>query len=953
MTGNRTALVCWVTLAVAVVAAGVAGGAVGVGEPDGIGGADTVAEADAAVTTNHTNATLEDVRSSPSSGALVVELANANGSVNVTVATVDGPEDTYTRTVEESGDVRVVRVAPGVLPTGDLSPATVSVSVGGQQIGSDQLALDYVELDPNTARIRPNGTAVFGTSTSVGTDAVTLRLLGDGGAVTTATATRRNGSLVVGGEAVEQYLLPPQPFRVTGPAASETVPVTGGGASVDPGQLADRGNTTVTAGDGRITLSSPALVNDETYTVTVHSGAQYTTTTTASGGSVTVENPALLELASVNVTVAYDGTDVVSVDDYRIHEVTTATVVAATGNTTTLNLTESALPSQAGLADASVIGAERTVAVDVDRTPSGDVTLDGVSLNVSGSYRVLLRTADGASYPVRVGAGDALGEIQTPAAAGGTDGGTDGGAGLADSPVLLGGAGAVLVLVIVGAFAVLQTDVLGGPSGGGRESRSETVEVEVLDPDGSVHDGPVEVVYREAGPLGGDGSSGRQRSQPGRNDPAGGRGRKQDKETIDGRRTLEFFPKEWELTVQDPLSIRGGSVRFDPERSDTVTLDLEPQRRRLRVVDEVGDPIDGVEVAVDGDRRQTDASGEATFQRPPGERRTNVRTDHPVYEDADRRLRWASDGTTELALDVDSGGLAVTAAVDGEPTAGIDVTVERADGRPVADDPRTGETDGDGSVSFSGLVVGEYTVTADAGESFTTDERTVSVAVDRTEPVELSVSFRYELSPDHDRRLSALADAADELRPSQQLDGAVHHYYGTVIESLADVIGGLPDAGHRFVDAPAAPAAVTAALLDTGEELLDLTRVALNDKRNVDLFTACAEMQSVRTGWADGYDEAALFEALTAEPNGLIRDVSRRLEETDEFLQSRRDEVTVDSPVREPYAEVDSYARSAADPVPPLASAAALSFAVDGYLRAIEDVFDEPTLRERLDSTVY
>lgn len=945
MTRRRTAVVLAWT---AVVAALLAGGAV------------AATGADATATSNHTNATVDDVVSSD--GAVVVRLANATGvgTVNVTVTSADGGTSAvYTRAVTRQNGAAVARVAPGALPTTDLDPASVSVSVGGREIHSERLSLDYVVLDPNAARLRSDGTAVVGTLTSVGTDPVTLRLVGDDSQVQTATATRRNGTLRLARGAVRQYLLPPRSFRVDGPADGESTDVVANGVRLDPRRLGDAGNATITTGEQTLTLSSPALVDNETYAVTVRADGRYTTTATASDGSLTVRNPALLEVASVNVTVAYDGVSVVTVRDYRLHEAVTATVVASTNVSTTLNLTAGALPSAATVTDARVVGDERAVTVNASRVAGEDVVLDGVSLSQGAGYRVYLRTQERGTVPVRVG--DTVdGEIQTPAPAAGGGGSGGGSGGLGGSPLMLGGVGVVVVLLAAAGFLVLQSDALSGPSGGGGggggggSERMRELEVTIRDPDGSVHDGPVEVNYEEERTLDNGGRSNRrQASRVGRNEAAGGRGLERGTETVTGTATLRLSPTAWELTVSDPLSVRGGGVRVDPERDDSVELELRPEDRRLRVVDETGEPVDGVTVTVDDERQETGADGVVRLRRPPGERRAHVRTDHPVYENADRTVRWTDDGPTDLRLDVDSGGLAATATVDGEPTDGIEITVARADDRAVADDPRTGETDADGRVDFSGLVVGEYTVTATAGEAFETDERTVSVAVDRTEPVDLELSFGYMLSGDHDRRLSTLRDATGELRPSQQLDGAVHHYYGTVIESLADVIAGLPDAGHRFVGSQTEPAALTAALLDVGEELLDLTRVALNDKRNVDLFTACADMQAVRTDWSGDYEEAALFEALTDEPGRLVRGLGDRLDETDEFLRRHRNEVTVDSPVREPYAEVDSYVRSAADPVPGLARAAALSFAVRGYLGAVEGVFDEPTLRERLDSTVY
>jgi hypothetical protein len=881
----------------------------------------------------------------------------ANTSVTVTVTSTDG---TVTEQYDRNLTGGIASVAPEALPDAQLAGATVAVAVDGEAVGTDRLDLRYVALDDRAARLNATDRTVrLGTNVSVGNGSVDLAFRGNDSLRQTAEARRADGNLIVDWTDLRQYFLPPRPFEVTGAADGEATTIVAGDVRLDPRELTEQSRVVPT--DGGVRLSSPVLVNGTHYNVTVESDGRYTTRTAADGDSLRLDSPQLANVSSVNVTVGYRGDSVLRLDNVRLHPVATGAVVDApnTTNTTTLVNTTGLgerLPAGTTVSGVHVVGTNSSQQVNATFA-EGVLRLQGVRLTPGDGYRLFVRT-DAGVYPVETGA-TVDGEIGVPSA------GAVGGDGDGGLPVTLLVLASVVGLVVVGggAFVLVQSGVLGGPSGGGGDGVSVRVEIE--NPDGSLTDTPVHVAYKPAGPLPTDDTAGDGRHQSGRHGqsrPAderrgeGGARRVDDgSETLrveGGREQLELPPEAHVFTTHD-TETAASRVEVDPRDSEAVTIRLAPQEQTLRVIDDGGEPIGDVDVTVDGETRRTDAAGEAVFELSPDARRVTVQTHHDVYEDTDQRRTLSGDGTTEVRLGVDTGGLAVTGTVDGEPTAGIDVTVEPAGDQRVTGDPETGETASDGTVRFDGLVVGEYTVRAEAGDGFTVPEQSVTVARDRTEQCRIDLHFEYELSPEQADRVAALADATSELRPSKQLDGAVHHYYGTVIESLAGVIEELPAAGHQFVGLDTDPDTVTDELLDVGEQLLERTKVALNDKRNVDLFTACAGMSDDRPVWRDGYDRAALFDCLDGDRRALLESLRDRRAATDEEIGARRSEVTVDSPVREPFEAVDELVEAESSPMPSHPRQAALSFAVEGYLRAVENAFDEQSLRERLDSTVY
>jgi hypothetical protein len=113
-------------------------------------------------------------------------------------------------------------------------------------------------------------------------------------------------------------------------------------------------------------------------------------------------------------------------------------------------------------------------------------------------------------------------------------------------------------------------------------------------------------------------------------------------------------------------------------------------------------------------------------------------------------------------------------------------------------------------------------------------------------------------------------------------------------------------------------------------------------------------MSAVRRSWTEangGYDPDRPFGLANRKEGELELDLKRRLNDVDDELTEFRDEVTIISPVREPFDELRAYESD--HTTSGLTYQIALNYVIDGYLDAIQAMFDEPELRDRLNTTVY
>lgn len=907
-------------------------------------------------------------------GRLLVELSTASYNqskpVSVTVAAgADGPTRTYTLTGSTSNGTSTYQVGPERLPGFDLGPATVTVEQNGTELARETLNLNHVVLTNDGSRVLQNGTVVLNTTViaGFGDEQLTLEVRENGtGEVTTVNATRVGGSLHVSQSEVEQFYLPPTEFKILRGTGASSVQFADGTVTANLTTLQKETNVSTTA-DG-LRVVSPALLSGTEYDVTVRTDeGLYETAVTAdqssAGGTLTLDNDQLLRLANVTVVVRYDG-DRVLRTDHRLYPVVSLGIENTTESGTILDAADlfETVPANATLTTVHVVGANQTVSVSEPNVSNGSLMLPGIQLAGDGHYGLLFDFGNTGVYAAEIGDGSyGTLSVSEPSDSGDGSDGEDAGTLAVLVQKIPGGTPVLVVLVSITSGAIVlvvgisYVKFAGGSGSSGARIEESSVEIVVEDENGNPYEDRVSVSYVPKG----DGLDGPGQFTGGdhQHNDTGLSNKEKAGEITGGRGTVEL--PVGRLAVSIDRETQRDERQINPiQKDEPVPFRLTKRQQTTTVRDEAGDPVEGVEVRIKSSRgsrhETTDRNGRAEFSISQTARDLELSTHHDVYEDVQRRARNPREIPDDVAVAIERGNLRVTTTVDGAATAGVEVSVTPVEDDGARDSARA-TTDSTGAVEFEDLVVGEYEVsTAVEGEWFSSSRRRVSVGADRRESMDLSVSFDFDLSGDQRRRLDELSEASDDLLPSQQLDGAIHYYYGTVFESVAETVRAIPTAGSQFVGGDIDPGRLVEELLTVGEEVLDATGVALNSKKNVDLFSACASMSRVRQPWDEPQDPTErLFGQTSVETDVIYRDLFDRIDEVDGFVSDRRSDVTTISPVREPLDEIAEYFEADNPPSVSRERHLALDVTIDAMLDAIESVFDQPNLRDRLERTVY
>lgn len=946
-------------------------------------------------------------------GALVVALANAShdtgSTVRIAVDGGDGDPVSYNVSGGPAAAANTSRyvVTAAELPEFDATQVEVTARQGDATLATETLSLRYVRAVG--ARLSSTGGVVVNTTETAGLGGgpVALSLTGSGQTVT-ADARLVNGTLRVAPGAVRSFYYPPQ--NVTVEAADATRLDTSGTLTAPFGRLA--GTVSATADGQTLTLSSPAVVPGTEYDVIVTTAdGRYEDVLVAGGsngsGRVTVSSSTLAAATTATVTLRHAASNATVVDAASVvpNAVATARVagVDRANGTTTLDVSGVA-PLSGSVTSVTVVGADESVTVSTPTLSGDTLRLDGLVLETGAAYDVVVERADGPSITLAVGSGD-RGAVTVPSTGGTAGVGETGGV----SPLMLG-VGAAGLTLVVGSVAFVY--VFGRRDAATPGERQYSLAVAVRDSEGRTPDRSVTVTATRrpdvtgddglgdgatgGGGLAGDeglgggghstggrrGASGGQSSETGSGRQSSGAGADRRSsgagttagptpsggaetrrfQLLGGEGEIELPEGQWELDVESRTD--GGPRTVWDGVEEPVVFGLSPVPVTTTVVDETGRAVADAEVTLEapaeGRTRVTGHDGRVELGEV-SQLATDLtlRVTHDSYETYETRLDSVRDLADEVTLTAARGDLVVTAPVDGAHTAGVHVeatpvTPDAVPGRETV----AGETGDDGEVRFDDLVVGEYEVTASVdGAEYEGSTTTVSVRPDERTTATAGVSFTYSLSASQRERIDDLAGSPREMLPPQRIDGGVHYYYGTVFESLAAVIGEVEESGARFVGTGLSPDAVVTELLAVGEATVDAVGVALNSKHNVDLFSACADMDAVRRSWADdadgGFALETLFAAAERTPRALNTELRERLDEAEALVAERQSEVTVVSPVKEPLEEVRSFADDELTPVPDHARQLALSVVLDGFLDALEATFDDDALRDRLDRTVY
>ncbi|WP_049892677.1 autotransporter outer membrane beta-barrel domain-containing protein [Halobacterium salinarum] len=395
----------------------------------------------------------------------------------------------------------------------------------------------------------------------------------------------------------------------------------------------------------------------------------------------------------------------------------------------------------------------------------------------------------------------------------------------------------------------------------------------------------------------------------------------------------------------DSVSPANQQVKLSiPPKSEQITVQAAGTDIRL--------PDATVELAFpDGstDERTTDDDGTAAFKVPytVDERDCELTVDHDRYRSTTTGL------TGSVALEPLTGGARVDARLDSERAPDVDVVVEPDDEytQRVAD-PKTATTGAEGAVLVEDLPVGAYVAHLNFEDSDTVETTPASfeVTADQQVTETIDATFSFQLNDDQRRRIDDLHRDISELTPSNR-DGAIPYYFGNVLSTVLSTVDEFEDAGVVFVSHGVDPDDATEATIMAVDDAVDYTRTAMTNKQNVDLFSACRGLREARVKW-DGDVSVTNFVAFLGDEKANHRqEMISRLESVDGILNEKQDAVSTVTPARDQYDQVREHATGLQDLSP--AEQRAHFFVGLQFLDAIESMFDQPELVDRLEETVF
>ncbi|NHN61691.1 MULTISPECIES: hypothetical protein [Halorussus] len=890
---------------------------------------------------------------------LVVKLGDEHGvseTKKITVSVEGGKS--YEKSVKNKTDTFRIPVTELSARKTDLKEATVAVRANGSELFNETADLQYLKFG-NTKNAQFSGTTLrvplkpalgYADDTSV-----SLELDGEPNAVSGTVEYRDNNTDIL---------------AVSFDAANLSLPV----AKQATLSVPDRGKTTSlqlrkyvedateVVQDGRTLAVTNPLLEDRSYDVVVSTeqpSGRFAAPVEAGEGRLELTDSALATAQNGTVSVYRDGELLIDSADYsaRTGEKVDATVadngttVSLDGESMTWNKTTLWLANDSRYVSVTVPGIVENGSVNLSPTP--------YQLDPNGSYRVIV---DG-KHLVRAnvtGDGETNNSLfYAPANAGGNASDSNGGGlvGQFDLPFgstlligllvgfLIGGSGIVFVLRR-GSNDPDPATAAGSAAGTTTRNDEYTVDIEVRDAKtGSLVTDEVTVRATQKHGNGGSTNSGH-----------GG----EETTLTDGEGTMRLDRGRWTLVaesdgIRDRKKIR---VRTNKE----LTFDLGPQQAAVEVTDGDGEPVSDLPVTATPDEGASETSptnpnGRVGFELPLAASRVEVAADHEKYE-GDRTTLSLDGDTAEgsLSLRPLTGGLEVTATVDGAAVEGLPVEVRPREEaiRKLGESRRSATTGPDGVAAFDDLLVGTYEVAMEipgGGDAFAVESKQVDVGDGRRARATLDAGFEYSLGRSQRDRIAAVRRDVDAMATASGRDVAIPRYYGSVVTDLLDTVERLSREGHRFATADADPDAVVSALLDAAERSVELVDDAMATKRNTDLFGACADMPDQRVEWTGGFDVDVLFELLAEDRKTQRQTVLTQLRSVDDRINDERADVAVVAPARELWEGVKEFvnAERGDDPV----RGAVVAFAAGGLLDAVDELFDHERLRDRLERTVF
>jgi hypothetical protein len=159
------------------------------------------------------------------------------------------------------------------------------------------------------------------------------------------------------------------------------------------------------------------------------------------------------------------------------------------------------------------------------------------------------------------------------------------------------------------------------------------------------------------------------------------------------------------------------------------------------------------------------------------------------------------------------------------------------------------------------------------------------------------------------------------------------------------------NSGYPLLVAGVSPDEVVDAVLDAGEVAAETISDVMTSKRNVDLFSACSDLQSVSATWQGQLSVSRVTELATQDIGQQRGEILDQLETVDERISASVSDMAEVSPAREMWEAVRTMVRDNTGATQ--VESAALIAVAEALLDAIEGLFDDDDLRKRMERTVY
>lgn len=863
------------------------------------------------------------------------ETVGNDSTVALTLNSTGGKQTRNVTPFRTTNTTYVYTVPAGELPNFTLAETAVTVASqdGNTTYVRETLDLRYLALSGSSARFVGRQLELDANPVAGIPDGTTVSLTGEAGERSEPLRATVDDGVVrfERSEAFKQFLTPPAELTIraapNGPSLAAAVSV----------ELAATAETSIVQAGSGLAVESPLLVDGRRYDVrldTTEPSGTYAFTGNASGGTITTDNRYLAGADEIAVTVeTADGQPVLN------HSAPIGSTYSATVTGEKTVSVADGLPAE-NVTLALLVTSDDVYVVDNVSVEAANVTLGlPADLERNGSYQLGLAFAGDRSAVVTVGDGELAGLVTRNDATPSPDQ-QRGNESVVEQVkgVFTGSEG---VLKQVAAILFLLTLFGGLPTGFWFLTSSSGSASSVP----SSYDVDVDIVNAETGARIDD----RVRVVAWRKDERGNPKSEREEQVTGGSATLTV-PREAD-GVTAMYREKQDSANVGPA-TGSVRLALDPVSTQIQVVDQSGDPVEGatVRASYDGgsDSDRTGPDGTAAFRLPVTATNVEVTASHDRFESDQFSVDDPTSVPDTMRLVGKTGTVELETTIDGRPSDAVDVNLD-------TDDDWLRERVGDAvdsGTTIEGLPIGEYEFVGRVDhEQFSTARSTVTVREDQKARVSLDVAFTFELSADQRSQLDELRTEASALAPSGRLDAAIHRYYASVADSLADTVESVPSAGERFATSGVDPDLAVEGMLSAGRGALASVDDAMNSKHNVDLFSACADMREASVDWGGSYDLGSFLELAEADRVTQRAELKSTFSETESVLEENRGEVSVVSPGQDVLEELQAYKHETRESNQ--VRNAAFVFVLSGFADAVQGLFDHPRLVDRLNRTVY